>query len=108
MPSKDKQIRGAKILLGRKKKIERPISKLCPIEFANEFSDDELLTNNVEIIKDKDDNTKISDIGNTKIDIVEILNDVSINDKKERDANSSTRNRRKSAVVTDVKLKYVH
>ena len=55
--SKEKQIRSAKVLLGRTGKVvERPISKLYPIEFANEFSDDEeISTNNVEIIKDKDD-----------------------------------------------------
>ena len=57
--SKDKKIRGAKVLLGRMEKfVERQISKLYPIEFENKFSDDEISGNNIEIIKDKDDNTK--------------------------------------------------
>ena len=111
IPSKDKQIRGAKVLLGRTKNIiERPINKLYPLEFANEFSDNAITVNEVEIIRDSDGNSNVSDIDTTKPDLIEITNDVNRPaDKRiiETDINSSTRNRQQAAIFADLKLKYM-
>ena len=96
LPSRDGQIRGAKVLIGKTKTtIERPINKLYPIEFVNESEvfrkqlSDGKLDNIVEIIHDQDNS--IANVINENDTIK------SINVKRKRDA----------AVLADIKLKYM-
>ena len=58
VPSKDNNVRGAKILVGKTKTIiERPINKLYPVELSctniNEGQTEEIFDNTVEILNDK-------------------------------------------------------
>ena len=77
IPSKDAQIRGAKILIGKSKSIiSRPVNKLYPVEYANEFNND---SNVVETLREDSNNdsnvvkTLREDINNDNSNVVKTL-----------------------------------
>ena len=91
VPSRDNQIRGARILIGKSKVIiERPINKLYPIEFASgneEYNknENESYDNRVEITDEQDD--QIDD--NIANQLVEI------------------KTKRNAAILADIRMKYL-
>ena len=94
LPSRDDQVRGAKVLIGKSKHvIERPINKLFPIEFAGE-------RNKISGIysKSTDENAEKG-----KSNIIDI-----INDEKASTSNNekSGRSKRKAAIMADIKRKF--
>ena len=89
IPSRDNQIRGAKILIGKSKVIiERPINRLYPIEFAGgneEQNENGSYVNTIEITDEQDD---------------QIANNVAKQVEK-------IRTKRNAAILADVRMKYM-
>ena len=84
IPSKDDQIRGAKILIGKSRQIiERPVNELFPIEFAHEC---------------------VSTNGTKNTDVVEIINH-NEHATSIPSVQTPTRLRRDAAVAADIKRK---
>ena len=85
LPSRDNQVRGAKVLVGKSRQIlERPINKLYPIEFADEG-------------KSKNHNK-------TRARIVEVVNNSEAIEKIHT-SDVFTRGRREAAILADIKRK---